>query len=80
MEKIWGHAPDFFQSLPPIWSHTITFDNGSEFAAHQIMALDLGARIFFAHPYAAYERGRIENTNGLLWQYLPKQSSLKNIT
>lgn len=67
------------QSLPSCWRRTITFDNGSEFAAHQSISQKLEAAIFFAHPYAAYERGRIENTNGLLRQYLPKQSCLKNL-
>jgi transposase, IS30 family len=68
------------QSLPCSWRRTITFDNGSEFAAHQSISQQLDAQVYFAHPYAAYERGRIENTNGLLRQYLPKQSSFKHLT
>jgi IS30 family transposase len=39
-----------------------------------------GIDIYFTHPYAAYERGRIENPNALLRQYLPKQASLRNLT
>ena len=65
--------------LPPHWIKTITFDNGSEFAHHQRMAEVLGADIYFAHPYAAFERARNENTNGLLRQYLPKSTSFKNL-
>jgi IS30 family transposase len=45
--------------------HTITFDNGKEFAAHQDIAHALKAKIFFATPYHAWERGLNENTNGL---------------
>jgi transposase, IS30 family len=46
--------------------HTITFDNGKEFAAHQDIAHALKAKIFFATPYHAWERGLNENTNGLI--------------
>ena len=61
--------------FPKAWRRTITFDNGSEFAHHEAMAQDLDLDIYFAHPYAAYERGCNENTNGLLRQYLPKGTS-----
>jgi transposase, IS30 family len=61
--------------------HTITYDNGLEFAQHQIMAHTLSANIYFAHPYySSWERGLNENTNGLIRQYLPKSRPLKNVT
>jgi len=53
--------------------HTITADNGSEFARHASIAAALKAAFFFAHPYAAWERGLNENTNGLIRQYFPKK-------
>ena len=56
--------------------HTITFDNGKEFAAHQDIAHALKAKLFFATPYHAWERGLNENTNGLVRQYLPKGTDL----
>ena len=59
---------------------TITFDNGREFTAHQDMARELDADMYFAHPYASWERGTNENTNGLLRQYFPKGSDFSNIT
>jgi IS30 family transposase len=52
--------------------NTITFDNGLEFAEHETIAKQLGADIYFAHPYASWERGINENTNGLIRQYFPK--------
>jgi len=58
---------------------TITFDNGTEFAAHKQIARKLDADIYFAHPYSSWERGLNENTNGLIRQYFPKGTSLKNI-
>jgi IS30 family transposase len=60
--------------------HTITFDNGKEFAGHERIAAALGASIYFAHPYCSWERGLNENSNGLLRQYFPKGMALINIT
>jgi len=60
--------------------HTITYDNGREFADHEGMASDLDARIYFAHPYASWERGLNENTNGLIRQYFPKHRDLTTVT
>lgn len=59
--------------------HTITFDNGKEFAHHQTMADTLAVNVYFAHPYHSWERGLNEHTNGLIRQYFPKGSSLEDI-
>jgi IS30 family transposase len=56
--------------------HTITSDSGREFAGHQSIAKKLKAQFYFAHPYASWERGSNENTNGLIRQYFPKKSGL----
>lgn len=53
--------------------HTLTSDHGKEFAYHQQIAEMLHLKFYFAHPYAAWERGTNENTNGLLRQYFPKK-------
>jgi transposase, IS30 family len=60
--------------------HTITFDNGKEFADHAFIGKCLDAKVYFAHPYCSWERGLNENTNGLLRQYFPKNMSLRNIS
>ena len=60
--------------------HTITGDNGKEFAWHQKIAAALKACFYFAHPYSAWERGTNENTNGLLRQYFPKNRNFATIT
>lgn len=59
---------------------TLTFDNGKEFAEHEFIARSLSAKVYFAHPYCSWERGLNENTNGLLRQYFPKHTNLRNIT
>ena len=60
--------------------HTITGDNGKEFADHERIAQVLGVDFFFAHPYAAWERGTNENMNGLVRQYVPKKRELNSVT
>ena len=59
--------------------HTITFDNGKEFAGHETIAAELKASIYFAHPYSSWERGLNENSNGLLRQHFPKGMDLTEI-
>lgn len=55
--------------------HTMTSDNGKEFADHKNIAAKLNAKFYFAHPYASWERDLNENTNGLIRQYFPKGTS-----
>lgn len=59
---------------------TMTFDNGKEFALHELLAELLDAKAYFAHPYHSWERGLNENTNGLIRQYFPKGSSFDDLT
>lgn len=60
--------------------HTITADNGKEFAYHEQLTAQLGAAVYFARPYHSWERGLNENTNGLLRQYWPKSTDFKQVT
>jgi IS30 family transposase len=71
---------DTMNELPARGVKTITFDNGTEFAAHEKISAELGTPIYFAHTYSSNERARNENTNGLLRQYLPKGSSFEHLT
>ncbi len=41
-------------------------DNGFEFAAYKLIIEYLGVLIYFADPYASWQRGAIENTNKLI--------------
>jgi IS30 family transposase len=60
--------------------HTITTDNGLEFAKHQTIAKKLKCDYYFCHPYSSWERGLNENINGLIRQYIPKGSSFEHLT
>lgn len=59
---------------------SITYDNGSEFALHQLIERDTGATVYFADPGAPHQRGANENCNGLLRQYFPKGSAFASIS
>ena len=55
--------------------HTITSDNGKEFANHKEIAEELNIEFFFAKPYHSWQRGANENLNGLVRQYFPKKTN-----
>jgi IS30 family transposase len=60
--------------------HTITTDNGREFAEHRTIAQKLRTKIYFADPYCSWQRGLNEHINGLIRQYLPKRTDLRYVT
>ena len=60
--------------------HTITADNGKEFAKHKEIAESLDIQFYFARPYHSWERGANENTNGLIRQYIPKGTDFSELT
>jgi len=59
--------------------HTLTYDNGPEFAKHKEIDKALSSQGYFAHPFCSGERGLNENTNGLIRQYLPKKTSFDEL-
>lgn len=68
------------EALKPYDVHTVTYDNGKEFARHAEVAKALNAVVYFAKPYASWQRGTNENMNGLIRQYLPKSVRLDEVT
>ncbi len=60
--------------------HTVTVDNGREFAGHARVSAALGADFMFARPYHSWERGLNEHTNGLVRGCLPKGTDLRRVT
>lgn len=65
---------------------TITTDNGGEFAAHAEITRGLRRKslpdvtVYFADPYASWQKGAIENANGLIRQYIPKGMSFTDLS
>jgi IS30 family transposase len=73
-----GAALELLAGVPHL--HTITSDNGKEFAHHADIATGLGVDYYFATPYHSWERGANENLNGLVRQYFPKDMDFAEIT
>ena len=65
---------------PGMTVHTLTADNGAEFARHKGLTRRLAAQVYFARPYQAWQRGLNEHTNGLVRQYLPKGTNLDTLS
>jgi IS30 family transposase len=60
--------------------HTITSDNGREFAGHEDISKKLEIAFYFADPYSSWQRGSNENLNGLIRQYFPKKTNFDNVS
>lgn len=59
---------------------SVTGDSGPENAEHEEVSRILGAPFFFCHPYHSWEKGTIENRNGVVRRYLPKDTNLDDVS
>jgi transposase, IS30 family len=66
--------------FPSDLRHSVTFDNGSEFADYAVLEKALGIDVFFTDPHAPWQRGTDENTNGLVRQFFPKGTNLRLVS
>lgn len=71
---------DKLATLPQEARKTMTLDNGLENSDHERITEQTGTKIYFAKPYASYQRGRNENGNSLIRWYLPKTTNLDDFT
>jgi IS30 family transposase len=69
-----------FWRIPKKMRQTLTVDNGKEFSRFKELQIKTGLTVYFADPYAAWQRGTNENTNGLLRQYFPKGTDFRKVT
>lgn len=67
-------------NLAGLCCHTITLDNGKEFAKFKDIQSNLDTKVYFAHPHSPWERPINEHTNGLLRQFFPKNTSFADVT
>ena len=70
----------FVNGFKEYYVKSLTVDNGTENRNHEEIKNKLNAPVFFCHPYSSWEKGTNENTNGLVRRYLPRGSSLENVT
>jgi IS30 family transposase len=69
-----------FSRIPEHYRNTITVDRGSEFALMANIESHLEMTAYFADPHSPWQKGTVENTNGLLRQFLPKRTSFASLT
>ena len=69
-----------FGRLPAHARKSITLDNGGEFAQHTQWRESLGIKTYFCDPYASWQKGGVENSNGRLRRDLPRKTDLTTLT
>lgn len=75
-ESVVGALSEQIQKLPGSMMDTLTWDRGTEMAAHKRFTVATDVEVYFCDPKSPWQRGTNENTNRLLRQYLPKGSDL----
>jgi len=63
-----------------LFKKTFTYDNGNEMAQHKKFSKQTNMIVYFAHPYASWERGTNENTNGLIRRFFPKGTDFNTVS
>ncbi len=69
----------WLEPLPETLRRTITFDNGTEFAAHAQLH-ELNVQTFFCEPHAPWQKGGVENAIGRLRRQLPRKTNLDKLS
>lgn len=68
------------ERLRPHCCRTLTVDNGTEHALHEEIAKELDAKVYFCHAYHSWEKGAVENMNGLVRRYLPRRTNIDELS
>ena len=66
------------RALKPLPAHlrrSVTYDNGTENAEHHLLNQEIGSRSFFCEPYHSWEKGTVENKNGVIRRFFPKKTN-----
>ena len=77
-EETIDNIQTILQSMPPEIRQTVTFDHGLEFTNHEQLQRSLGVKTYFCDAYASWQKGGVENANGILRRYIPKGSKAED--
>jgi IS30 family transposase len=71
---------NIFKRLDPKLRQSVTFDNDTAFARHGWLREALDMATYFCDAYASWQKGGVENANGRLRRWLPRQANLDDIS
>jgi len=69
-----------FKRLPAHLRKTLTYDNGREMAQHAAFSIATKVAVYFCDPHSPWQRGAVENINGLIREYFPKGTDFNTVT
>ena len=71
---------DLMKDIPVKARKSLTLDNGGEFACHEQWHAQLSLPSFFCDPYASWQKGGVENTNGRLRRDMPRKTDIRHMS